>query len=603
VSTGATPAFAGKFRWQSTNGTGPRYYLTYTTVGGETALEMSATRSTAVGTLWTAYDAGGGAVVLVADNGLYLQVQPEDNLAILVPDAAAATAVTLANDPASGHSRMVVGALEACYQLDSADPPTLVFLPAPGTGALATFAQTDVTPSLAAIQSSHSAAGADLKHVNLTGAVLTGVDATGAHFDGATLTGVNLSGATLTGASFVGIDLTGVVWGGSINAQGAHFDGTIAAGVALPASGSARTTLGYATFVGADWSGCDLTGADLDNAVLTGADFSGATLENATLTGLQGGRSNDATVPGVDLSYAYLPDANLQQANLVGATLVHAQMYLNVTGVSLLDADLTETDLSGADLTGAQFGGRATAIKGTRFDDAILFQATFTGATLELSGGGFPVSMIGARLENATFSQTTLTGVQLSGAHVAVAVPTAGPGGAGVPLFVITSGVGDAVAALQRGSLPAAFVGVFAKAGHVLSGAATVTTVTPGTCWTLAQAATSARLGVEDVGYTVAVAGGTLAVAASGISLVEQADGGASFETPFSVTQTGLTQVALDPGTHCPNRATVAVNVARGRTWTEMMTAPRPALAALGAGATPPRPRHERGRAGPRVRT
>jgi deoxyribonuclease V len=40
-------------------------------------------------------------------------------------------------------------------------------------------------------------------------------------------------------------------------------------------------------------------------------NFSGATLANATLVCLQGGRSNDGTVPGVDLSYAYLPDADL----------------------------------------------------------------------------------------------------------------------------------------------------------------------------------------------------------------------------------------------------------------------------------------------------
>ncbi len=597
-SAPAAPAFAGKFRWQSTNAAGARFFLAYTTAGDETAPTMSAARSTDPGTVWTAYDTGrsDGTVFVVSDAGLYLHVQDGIDTAILVPAAAAASALTLVADPASGLARIMFGELEACYQLGTGTPAVLVFQDVAESGD--TFAQTDVTPSLATIRSTKKATGADLTNVNLTGADLTGVDATGAAFDGATLTGAKLAGATLTSVSFVGVDLTRASWGDNLNAAGAHFDATTATGLAFPSAGGKRTMLDHATFAGADWSGCDLTGASLKYATLTGTNFSGATLANATLFGLQGGRSNDGTVPGVDLSYAYLPDANLQSANLVGATLARAQMYVISTGVSLLQADLTETDFSGADLTGAQFGGRGAAIAGTRFDGAILFQATFTGTALKASTGGLPVSMVGARLESATFSQVTFTGVQLSGAHVAVAIPVAGSGGAGVPLFVITSGVPDAVATLQGGHLPADFLGAdgpFATAGCVLSSGATVAVTTAGTCWMLQQNATLAQPGVEDVGYTVALVGGVLEVSASRISVVEQGDDESSSAAPYTVGATGLTQAALSPDTRCPNRATVAVNVRRGLTWAQMMTAPRPSLASfdsVAAGGS--RPRHAR---------
>ena len=583
------PQFAGKFRWQSTNAGGAQFYLAYTTAGGETAPTMSAARASDPGTVWTAYTTGraDGTVVVVSDAGLYLQVEDGVDTAVLVPDAAAASALTLVADPASGLARIMWGELQASYQLGTGTPAVLVFQDVPGSGD--TFAQTVVTPSLATIQATKEATGADLTNVDLTGADLTGVDATGAAFDGATLTGTKFPGTTLTGASFIGVDLTGASWGGRLNAVGAHFDGSTATGLAFASAGGKPSVLDHATFGGADWSGCDLTGASMHNATLTGANFSGVALTGASLRSLQAGRSHDGTVLGADLSYALLPDADLQSANLVGATLARAQMYVISTGVSLLQADLTEADLSGADLSGAQLGGEGAKLDGTRFDGAVLFQATVTGVTLRASAGGLPVSMIGARLENVTFAGVSFAGVALSGAHVAVTIPGGGEGGAGVPLFVGTSGVTDAVAALQAGRVPAGFLGPdgsFAAAGCVLSSGADVATVTPGKCWTLSQDASLATPGVEDVAYTVALVGGALQVYASGISVVEQGDDGC-FAVTYSVGATGLTQAALSPDTRCPNRVTVAANVARGLIWTEMLTVPRPALASPPDGTSP----------------
>ena len=80
------PVFTGKLSFQSTNPTGPKYYLSYTTSGGETVPTLSAMTTDST-TLWTSYDAGGGAVVLVAANGMYLSVLEGNKLAALVVDA------------------------------------------------------------------------------------------------------------------------------------------------------------------------------------------------------------------------------------------------------------------------------------------------------------------------------------------------------------------------------------------------------------------------------------------------------------------------------------------------------------------------------------
>src|SRR5438552_3674948 len=90
----AKPVFAGKFRFQSTNPVGRKYYLSYTTKDGVTPLTFSAAMANDT-TLWIAYEAGAGAVVLVADNGMYLSVLEGNKLAILVDAASAASAITL----------------------------------------------------------------------------------------------------------------------------------------------------------------------------------------------------------------------------------------------------------------------------------------------------------------------------------------------------------------------------------------------------------------------------------------------------------------------------------------------------------------------------
>lgn len=583
------PVFTGKVRLQTTNATGQKYYLSYTARAGQTLPTLSATSTADLTTIWTTYDAGAGAIVLVSNAGLYLSVQAGNDVAVLLPDASAAAPVTLAAGGTAGQVQFTwvdpssSQTLTGYYQLGTGLPTTLTFLASGGIGVLAALTETVTTPGLATIQSSKSAVGYDLTGVNLTGVSLAGVNCSQAHLDHAVLARTSLSGATLTGATFTNVDLTSVIWGNDISAASADFSNTIGIGMVVPSSGNSgkRATFDSATFTGADWSGCNLTNASLHNAFVTGANFCGATLTSAYLYALQAGTSNNGLMPGADFSYAYMPDANLQASNLNGANLSHAQLYFLNLGASLLNANLTETDFSRADLTGANFGGLATSIAGTIFDGAILFDATFNGVTLGPSAEGMPVTMVGAWLENATFTNTQFSGVRMSGARVAVA---AGAAGAGVPLFAITSSVAAYTATLNTSKTPSAFTGssgLFASAGYTLSSTATVSVVTAGQCWTLTQSPAQTALGIEDVVFSIVLAGGALEVYTTGISLVEQGDGGITYATSYTVAATALPPASLSADTRCPNHAMTSTNDARGLSWQQMMTAPRLALAAL----------------------
>ena len=95
--------------------------------------------------------------------------------------------------------------------------------------------------------------------------------------------------------------------------------------VAAPASSAATcpTVSGSPSFTvtpsptpGVDWSGCDLTDANLYFAILIGANLSGANLTNANL---QIGSMSGANLTGANLTNANLNTSDLSGANLTGA--------------------------------------------------------------------------------------------------------------------------------------------------------------------------------------------------------------------------------------------------------------------------------------------
>lgn len=161
-----------------------------------------------------------------------------------------------------------------------------------------------------------------------------------------------------------------------------------------------------------DFSGVDLSEANLSGAKLNGVNFSEANLSVVNLSG--------ANLSEANLSYAKLNVARLSGANLSGAILNHAS--LNVTnliradlhraqlrGASLIRAELIRADLSGADLFEANLTSadlREATLRQGNLRRADLSEATLRGA-----------SVTGANLEQANLNASDLGRADLSGAN------------------------------------------------------------------------------------------------------------------------------------------------------------------------------------------
>ncbi|MBV9388246.1 MAG: pentapeptide repeat-containing protein [Chroococcidiopsidaceae cyanobacterium CP_BM_ER_R8_30] len=152
--------------------------------------------------------------------------------------------------------------------------------------------------------------------------------------------------------------------------------------------------------------GCDLRGANLENANLKNANLTGANLENAQLTGAD--LSGAHLTGGVNLGNATLTGANLENANLTGASLWEASLG----GADLRGANLTGADLKDANLEGIGTNLERTNLEGANLGDANLgdvnlWSANLTGANLE-----------GTNLDFANLAATQLTGANFIGADI-----------------------------------------------------------------------------------------------------------------------------------------------------------------------------------------
>ncbi len=204
----------------------------------------------------------------------------------------------------------------------------------------------------------------DISNVDLSGANLSNAD-----FDGAILNGVILKGANLTGAKNLfkaenfspSKDLTGII-----------LSGTDLSGMDL-----SERDLRRANFSDANLFHAKLSGSNLEDANFRGATFIGTDLSNARniqkakdifdtqnlseiklseldFSGLRidlsGKNLEYAVLEKANFSEAKLSNANLSKANLSGAKFIDA----NLSGAILSFANLKDTDLSGAILIGIQ---------------------------------------------------------------------------------------------------------------------------------------------------------------------------------------------------------------------------------------------------------
>ncbi|MBW4536812.1 MAG: pentapeptide repeat-containing protein [Pleurocapsa minor HA4230-MV1] len=163
----------------------------------------------------------------------------------------------------------------------------------------------------------------------------------------------------------------------------------------------------------ADLCGVNLGGADLCEVDLRGTNLSRADLSRADLC--------EADLSGTNLRGADLCEANLNRANLNGADLCEANLNgANLNGADLSEANLSEADLSRryrrrryiqtADFRGANLSG--LNLSGLNLNGANLSGANLSKANLS------EVDLSGANLSKANLSKANLNGADLSGVNL-----------------------------------------------------------------------------------------------------------------------------------------------------------------------------------------
>ncbi|BBB92575.1 MAG TPA: pentapeptide repeat-containing protein [Methylomusa anaerophila] len=432
-----------------------------------------------------------------------------------------------------------------------------------------------ITPGINSLRKTGGYKNGDFKRVDLTNVDLSGLDLSGGDFDGAILSGANFSNAALTGANFKnaclkgtifcganlsqadfsGCDITSAIWDKDVVASQAIFRDCNAVKVNMEGAQFDR-----ADFTGADFDGATFKGGNLQRAVLQNANFSGTTFESADLSGIIAGKTTGS--PGVNLSFAYMPDAKLTDAHLNGANLSHVQLYgssARADNAVLEEADLSFSNFTGMDLSQVQ-------LQGAILDEAILANCDLSGANLIPSEDGQAVSFVKANLQGANFTGAILKKVNMSNSAVALSD--------GVPLFTIISP--DYISDLNKGIFPQGLADDFSAHGYCLSDNPTVTVINPNSTWNVSQNLPLEELGLGYSEFLLQNSQGNLKVSGKTIVINRMNDKKELEKYFVAVTATGISDDLLDEDSTCPNQATCKTNTRNHVSWTDMMTAATP---------------------------
>jgi uncharacterized protein YjbI with pentapeptide repeats len=139
---------------------------------------------------------------------------------------------------------------------------------------------------------------------------------------------------------------------------------------------SAQTALAACTEFpepGVNWRRCyhdgrDLTGVNLEGAMLRDATFQRSAMKGANLSQVDGYRAKfvSATMTGVRFDHARLIEADLTRADLTGASFVETDLRnAKLVNAILRDANLTGAKVQGTDFRNADLSG-ATWVDGSR---------------------------------------------------------------------------------------------------------------------------------------------------------------------------------------------------------------------------------------------
>jgi uncharacterized protein YjbI with pentapeptide repeats len=174
--------------------------------------------------------------------------------------------------------------------------------------------------------------------------------------------------------------------------------------------------LGECQLIGADLSGINLRGAQLNVANFSSADLSRVDLSQAELnvSRLTGVNLSQANLSGCKLNVANLIRARLVDANLATASMIRAEMLrANLTNAHAVAIDLSEADLREAQCRQANFNIAnlsRTDLRGSSWWGASLEQAILNNTN------GDRASFQGANLSGAELRHSVLTQADLSGA-------------------------------------------------------------------------------------------------------------------------------------------------------------------------------------------
>ena len=195
------------------------------------------------------------------------------------------------------------------------------------------------------------------QHANCTGCDFSGQNLSGRSFRGQRMNGSDFSRANLQNADFSNTVMVGADFSRA-NLRGANFAHAVLTGCDF-----SHADLTDVNFTGAQVMGCDVNARSLSpsqagtllRACRSGCDFSGANLQNQDLHGID--------LTGIDLSGADLRGANLSGGSFSGVDFAHARM----DGARVDGANFTGCDFSGVDIRSANFD-KAT-FSGTKFSN------------------------------------------------------------------------------------------------------------------------------------------------------------------------------------------------------------------------------------------
>jgi len=217
------------------------------------------------------------------------------------------------------------------------------------------------------LSNAHIGYQADFTNANVSNANLSNAKIGSANFSNAILRGADLSNASFVSfknqqrINFSGADLTNVIFA---NDNKRHLD-----------------------FTGVDLSSADLSGVDLSRVILTGAILKETKLENAVgvlsdeilIWKIINGHTIDESIADFDLSGANFVQVDLKNINLSGANLSECIFVdSNLENADLRKANLEKANFSYANLTNAD-------LSESNLTEAIFYEANLSNTNLNFA--------------------------------------------------------------------------------------------------------------------------------------------------------------------------------------------------------------------------